>query len=91
MNIRLVAPLVAGLAAVACGGAAPAPVAAPPQVRWNDAYAGKCQALAAEHTQRVADKKYVPVELLVHEWPADATPTADGAAKSFLQIGRAHV
>jgi hypothetical protein len=85
MNAR-VSALLAAVAAVAaaCGGAAPAPVAQVPVATWSDAYASKCQALAAEHGRKVADQKYVPVDLMVHDWPSDATPTAGNGVKSFM-------
>lgn len=53
-------------APAACG--APE-VATPPPPGPGAAYAAQCKADAAKHAQQVADNKYIPFTLVVHQWP----------------------
>lgn len=68
---------------IGCGSAEK--VAPPAFDQAGSPYQVECGRLSALHTRELADKKYIPVELLVHEWPQDVTPTtAKEAARAFL-------
>ncbi len=69
----------------ACG--APKQVATAGLDRAGSLYEQTCSKLAADHDKEVAAKDYAPVELMVHQWPSDATPTTADvkAPHSFLK------
>jgi hypothetical protein len=64
------------LAAMASGCGAAAKPVAPTFDRTGGPYETVCSKAMADHAQELAGKKYIPVELLVHDWPQDVTPTA---------------
>ena len=76
-------PAVLLLLVAGCGGTEK--VSPPAFDQAGSPYEVACTRLASDHAREVAENKYVPVELLVHDWPQDVTPTtAKGAARAFL-------